>query len=288
MLYYSLLHKPQVKIWDNKQNNIMTSRTRKRNKGKERKELEAEISALRRHEAEKERESRAVLRKTWHGWAGGLDVHGQFIQCNHGVALIRGDNHPVTSFVDSFYINAVFNNEIGIMDNLKELFQAHREVWDNENYRKMVINIFIAIGTNSMLALSNENPKNIAYAIVTLENYDGSGDFDSVDYNCVSASKMRDLLDSSTSRRDMLKFFRKRTSCKCLKAMHLEARKTLPKLGECYHCKEKKERALLMVCSRCRIAQYCSRKCQVANFSGHKGHCKECVSVHKQQQAKKR
>ena len=84
---------------------------------------------------------------------------------------------------------------------------------------------------------------------------------------------------------DALKFFRKRTSCSCLKDMHLEARKTLPKTGICYHCKERKERTLLMVCSRCRITQYCSRECQIADWSRHKVYCDEWIVLVEQQGA---
>jgi hypothetical protein len=58
-----------------------------------------------------------------------------------------------------------------------------------------------------------------------------------------------------------------------LKKMHLEARKTIPKVGFCWHCKDEKERVLLSVCSRCMIDQYCSRECQLANLSGHKKDC---------------
>ena len=56
--------------------------------------------------------------------------------------------------------------------------------------------------------------------------------------------------------------------------MHLEARKTSPiKMGGCDYCGELKERALLMVCSRCMVDQYCSRKCQVAASSKHRSDC---------------
>jgi len=88
----------------------------------------------------------------------------------------------------------------------------------------------------------------------------------------------RDLMRGSTSvRRDLLKFYRKRMNCKCLKKMHLEARKTQPKLGACGHCNETKERSLLMVCSRCRIEYYCSRECQVAASPEHRCECDEYV-----------
>ena len=38
-----------------------------------------------------------------------------------------------------------------------------------------------------------------------------------------------------------------------------------------------------MVCSRCRIDHYCSRKCQVADHSEHVEHCDEYVRFHEQE-----
>ena len=49
------------------------------------------------------------------------------------------------------------------------------------------------------------------------------------------------------------------------------------KLGECSKCKERKERALLMVCSRCRILQYCSKECQIADLPRHRIYCDQSV-----------
>ena len=269
--------------------------SRKKNKGKERKakkaELEAEKSAL---EVET---IRALVHETWTGYARGIGMDGRKLitLCNHGGDLIPDNNHPVTSFMDSFYRNGAVNS-MNIIDNSKDLFEAHREVWYNENYRQMAINIFIAIGTNFMLqkdiaedASNIANTNQEAHAIVLLENYDDSGDFDSVIYNRVAAAKMRDFNgDNSTfSLRDELKFYRKRATCSCLKKMHLEARKCLPKLGMCFHCGVVKERALLMVCSRCRVSQYCSRECQVSDWAQHKiKECDDCAFFQKQQTKK--
>ena len=269
---------------------IMTSR--KRNKGKERKAKK---------EADKMERERGIVRNTWVGYASGMDYEGRVIsQCNHGLDLTIPDdiNHPVINFIDALVVywvhNLHYHNNMNVGKYLQDTYTTHPQLWGNESYREMTVNIFIAIGTNFMLKLNNEGAQDVATAlrvfataIVALENYDGSGYFDSVVYNRVASTKMRDI-NGSGNMRDVLKFFRKRTSCKCLKAMHLDARKTLPKTGVCYHCEEVKERALLMVCSSCRIAQYCSRECQVADWAEHKGYCKECVSGHKQQQAKKR
>ena len=147
------------------------------------------------------------------------------------------------------------------------LLLIHNSMSHTERYREMTVNIFIAMGTN--LLCSENWPMGLSVAIVALENYDG-GICSTL--NCRSvATKRRDIY--GCNERDLLKFFRKRTDCSCLKKMHLEARKTLPKLGFCYHCRQVKKRSLLMVCSRCRIYQYCSRECQNAHWPEHKRDC---------------
>jgi hypothetical protein len=166
---------------------------------------------------------------------------------------------------------------------MNDTFQRHAEVWKNESYRNMAIQILVHCGTNSLHYKDTGMIREITSAIVILENYDG-GAANSVVYNPVASKKLRDIHSAGSSmKRDVLKFYRKRTTCYCLKGMHLEARKTLPKLGGCDHCGVVKERALLMVCSRCRITQYCSRECQIADWSRHKEFCDLCVNFHKQQ-----
>ena len=250
--------------------------SRKRNKGKERKAKKVEL------EVERIESVRAVIRSKWQGHVRREHmINGQSVECNHGLDLTIPDdiNHPVINFIDALVVywvhNLHYHNNMNVGKYLQDTYTTHPQLWGNESYREMAVNIFIAIGTNFMLC--NQRPQDEAKAIVALENYDGSsGGFGgSVLYNRVAATKMRDI--HSGTKRDVLKFFRKRTSCSCLKDMHLEARKTLPKTGVCYHCKQVKERALLMVCSRCRIAQYCSRECQVADWSRHKGYCDECI-----------
>ena len=74
----------------------------------------------------------------------------------------------------------------------------------------------------------------IAQSILVLEHYTGTNELDSafLSKHKVVSAKWRDLwVGVSSGRRDALKFYRKRTSCKCLKKMHLEARKTTPKRG---------------------------------------------------------
>ena len=255
--------------------------SRKRNKGKERKAKKAELE-LERIEIESQREAvrnhwliRAEVRDVWQEFARGegevRQIHWS-VECNHGTSLVIPDdvNHPVTSFMDSLFLHVAHNpNNVNVEKYLRDTFTRHQEVWDNKRYREMAVNIFIAIGTNSMLSKKRADSF-LAHAIVVLENYDG---INKTLNGPVIAAKLRDLLGSSAKHRDELKFYRKRTTCSCLKDMHLEARKTLPKLGICHHCGEEKERRLLMVCGKCKISQYCSKECQSASWPAHKSGC---------------
>ena len=237
--------------------------SRKRNKAKERKAKKAESKIK-------------LIRETWRGWVRGTT------ECNHNI-IMPEDNHPVYSFIDSFCINN--HNEMEVDQNLLATLKLHPQVWSNDSDLAMAICILIAIGTNFLLVNMEENSiLYIAHAIIVLENYGRIGNFTASCNNRAAATKFRDLYSggSTGDLRDLLKFFRKRLSCSCLKEMHLYARKTQPKLGRCSHCHVAKERSLLMVCSRCMIDQYCSRRCQVADWPRHKEcECDRYVCVHR-------
>lgn len=239
----------------------MPASSRKRNKGRDRKAKQL---------AKKEENERAEARDFWRSFCG-------IIQCHHGCDSIISDDHPVSSFMDQFIINAQ-NKEMTVHQNLSEIFKSHRLIWNNESYRKLAINILTNIGVNLILngdeSISAGGAVVTAKSIFVLERYNGTNDIGSVFDSRVVRSKSRDLyIGNKSIERDILKFFRKRTSCKCLKRMHLEARKSTPKMGICYNCDISIERVYLSTCSRCMVARYCSRQCQVAAWPEHKCHC---------------
>ena len=179
-----------------------------------------------------------------------------------------------------------------IVDLMLDTLQTHPKVWNDNGYREMAVSILTRMGTNMFLATETKQNKSaqswairIAKTIHVLENYDGSTSLCTIINSQKVAMKRRDLssIDCNCSnKRDTLKFFSKRASCSCLKKMHQEARKTMPKMGICFGCAEKKERRTLSVCSRCMIAQYCSRECQVANWPIHKKDCDQTLEIQKQ------
>ena len=173
----------------------------------------------------------------------------------------RNIPHPVASFVTAFFMGT----------ELRHVIQKHEEVLSDDDKRKRLLNIFISIGTNWMLYNIENQVSEIAHAIIILESYGITGDYDTTIASRAVSTKMRDIYND----RDVYKYYRKRTNCSCLKKIHLYTRKTQPKLGSCFTCQVVKERALLMVCSRCMVSHYCSRECQVAASAKHRRECDE-------------
>lgn len=261
-------------------NNKMPASSRKRGKGKERKAKKAAVAA-------RETEiNRLKWHNLWVSWYRGDSIKKTIetvIQCDHGLAvtLPGGDeSHPVISFIDSYFSN---NGSMTLKDTIG---QEHEEIWNNDSYLKMAANILTRIGAN-LLAMDHDSStprldliKNMSFVITMLEKYGETFDYNSTIYRRDIVKKYAILQNQTTINRDLLKFFRKRMNCSCLKKLHLEARKNSPKLGKCDTCKQVKDRAQLMVCSRCMIAQYCSRECQVSALPRHRGICDMFVRAH--------
>ena len=254
--------------------------SRKRNKGKERKARKETIKFLK--EAIEAKNDEYRLYNTWRGLALGEDSLSseKIIRCDHGcdVTAPTDRDHPVCCFMNSF-IRMVMGNKSNFVDTL----DSHPQIWDDDNYRNMAIHFLTRIGTNNMLLSKDPSAVHrdaayIACTIMILENYNEAMNIQSVIITRRVASKVRDL--RGCNNRDLYKFFSKRVSCSCLKEAYSYARKTLPKIGYCNHCGEVKERKLLSICSQCRIYQYCSRECQVADWPVNETVCTTCQFVH--------
>jgi len=267
----------------------MVSTSRKKNKGKERKAKKVEA----------ERAERSRIYDDWLGWATGEDkVMGKNIQCKHGCGCILPNDfdHPVSSFIHAFFTYRDANDTTAYtpIEMMHYTLRTHGQVWNNESYKDMLVNILTRIGTNMLLMKLMETVLNkdkgklwairIAKTITVLENYDG-GSLEIVMHSRKVQTKLRDfgVFASSGNSRDILKFFSKRVSCSCLKEMYREARRTEQKTGLCFGCGIEKKRVDLSVCSRCMITQYCSRECQVAHWSKHERGCEIFAYAHQHQ-----
>lgn len=95
-----------------------------------------------------------------------------------------------------------------------------------------------------------------------------------VEYGTITAvepaSIARDL--STGGSRGITRFFSNKVPCDCLKARCSQLKKN-PKIGVCLYCWARKELKEIMLCTGCRVVQYCSRECQVNHWPTHKAHC---------------
>ena len=242
----------------------MVSTSRKKNKGRDRKAKK---------EADRVKAERVNARKKWCRWAKGEDKASTgTIACKHGCTVLLP---AIIHLMDTIFS--------GCAKRMTDVIDLHPEVWNDDTYKMNATNILARVGTNMLLS-EDANVTGIitlARLIVSLEQYDGSNSLHTAPVDSREGQrKMRDLnSDTSSIRRDALKFFSKRLPCSCLKSMHREARRTQPKVGVCYGCYEEMKRVDLSVCSRCMIAQYCSRECQVTDWTKHEWICGRYVAV---------
>jgi CDGSH-type Zn-finger protein len=92
---------------------------------------------------------------------------------------------------------------------------------------------------------------------------------------CVDWPKV--IESSGSDKHTRVKFFWRRIRCPCLDKAYEEV-KSIKKMGVCFnqrcaHRYREVERTELRCCSRCRSVIYCSRECQVADWSVHKEFC---------------
>lgn len=70
-----------------------------------------------------------------------------------------------------------------------------------------------------------------------------------------------------------------RNGCSCLKQKYKDIKADQPKQGQCGKCSEVKDRAKLMVCQGCKVMNYCSKKCQRADWANHKQYCRTIAEM---------
>ena len=110
--------------------------SRKRTKGKERKAKKAELEA---------ENDKILVRRIWKGWARGENEKNEkIVHCSHGLNLnvtIPDDGHPVSKFIDSLFF----------AKKLKNVFEMHPQLFNNETYREMAATLLVSIAVTTLL-----------------------------------------------------------------------------------------------------------------------------------------
>lgn len=193
-------------------------------------------------------------------------------ECNHGLPLL---NSPVHGIVDKQLITAFADADIQhpLRDVKQMLVYMHgnglSDVWRDADNRNMIKDQIVSFAVGYLVESQACDIKLaicLAALVLSLEmenNYDLSkGD---------TAIMAQDLVDGGE--RELTKFFKKRIQCSCLDEKWKQVKKRQPKLGVCVHCNQQKRRSELMLCTRCRAGQYCSKECQLADVPRHKDCC---------------
>lgn len=72
------------------------------------------------------------------------------------------------------------------------------------------------------------------------------------------------ISESVESPRELVRYFHRNNSCQCLQKLHDKLKASTERRAHCFRCHVFKEIKYIFRCSRCDLAQYCSRACQVS------------------------
>ena len=138
----------------------------------------------------------------------------------------------------------------------------------------MAIEIFTRIGVN--ILLDGQGAHECAVAIVLLEGVEICSNGVEKEELILDANALAKLRDLGSGDRDVIRFFSKRIKCGCLKEIYAKSKESQnSKTGLCCQCKTTVERKSLLVCSNCKVAQFCSKECHVTHWASHKDFCFE-------------
>lgn len=226
----------------------------------------------------KERKAKAGL-KGGCGWRA-LASCGD---CNHGCPELPPKNHPVALFMDLVDVETQklsskeFAYAVPLF--LPRSFEVHSAVWNEEDNRNIALKILASIGTNTILRGSATFETSIVFAMKLMElrhETERRWEKDGTPPNVGAALEtsmtfVRKLVDGGS--RELLSFYSKRVPCHCLDELYANAKASQRKVARCDGCAQTKDRTSFMKCSRCNMAQFCSRECFVAAWPVHKVAC---------------
>ena len=142
--------------------------------------------------------------------------------------------------------------------------------WDDRTFQDILAGLFVRMGTDHLLHGESKNfcvAKDLAAVVLTFEAEVAGLDL---------LAKNRDLKDGDN--RELIKFFRKRTTCNCLDDTYARSKaQSKPKMSTCHNCGIRRERSSLKLCGGCRVEQYCGAQCQKAAWPSHKKDCEFLV-----------
>ncbi len=204
-------------------------------------------------------------KKCMHGWTPWLldkETKKKCKQlCNHLLnAAVEASEADVGDFIDKF----AYGMQASQMKTL--------EVWGDREKLEHIKRYFLSVGAQELCdGKDGEDVAVCAYFARFFEQYIQCFE----EGTPMMAAKTYELL--FLDHRTIVSFFKNRIECKCLDTEYDKV-KDMPKMAICSnaHCKLPKrrvERSKVLTCSKCFQRDYCSRKCQKADWDSHKKTC---------------
>ncbi len=197
-------------------------------------------------------------------------------KCSHGANHLSM-NGLCFQFARAFHESFQDTDATG----LSRLISAHKatldefaDVWCDAAKMKYAISCFLRIGTQEILDGHNDNARDCVMMARYFEEHVATELHRTRPHAQWHKMHVADL-------HTIVKFFRHRIPCTCLDEKYDEV-KCIAKMGLCFNsdCSSLQvERSKTMYCTRCRNALYCSRECQVADYTKHKPLCESMAKT---------
>lgn len=132
--------------------------------------------------------------------------------------------------------------------------------------RETITWIFLNNRTTALLGDNSDivSAASLVTAVLMLEKYNQTEHVNPMSALEKDVDRLRNLDVFEECDHSLLEFYLKRIPCSCLDETNA-AIESEAKTGVCDHCKQRKERGYLIICTGCQFYQYCSRECMKAD-----------------------
>jgi hypothetical protein len=197
-------------------------------------------------------------------------------ECQHGYVATE-EHFFISDFAITFFAGY---NSVGAGAMLSECFEAaekataekYPEVWHDPSKMKQVASYFILLGTQGVLDGKIGIARFYASTASHFEEY-----IEVLHETKATLDPTKVIELKHGDEHTLVKYLRKNIPCKCLDTKYKEV-KSITKMGFCFNpqCSipdRMVERHKMLYCTRCHLANYCSRECQEAAWPEHKELC---------------
>ncbi len=205
-------------------------------------------------------------------------------KCRHGFAQLP-KGHICLQFVQKYKeeyeekADADMNIGMVLTTSFLSLYEKYPEVCKDSDKMDLVASYCLYTGTEQLLLGIADNAR--VYATFACFFDEMKEVFLNVAQATPNWTKAIEL--NTADEHTLVQYFRKRNPCSCLDGKYNEA-KSITKMGRCCNSTctlpdKKAKRGAMFYCTGCRLANYCSRECQVADWGRHKEGCKAAVAA---------